>query len=274
MISFATRRRPWLYIVTFLMLTLSLILLDSVHALDPLKNSAAGVVASWQIRAQAIGDHISVARSSTQSTEDLQAELDAVKKQRDQLLADDSRLIGLERENAMLRNEIGFQQAHPTYDMVAAQVVKNDHETPERVITIDCGTDKGVRVGMAVTTPEGNMAGIVDQVTARSAVVRLIIDQQVHVSAVVQETGDQGTIVGAWQQSKRLLLRDTGNQSGIAVGQHITSGGLTNFVVSSIPIGQVYSVKSNIVADSQEIEIVPYADFDTIRDVVVIRGTK
>jgi len=138
MISFATRRRPWLYIVTFLMLTLSLIILDSVHALDPLKNRAAGVVASWQIRAQAIGDHISVARSSTQSTEDLQAELDAVKKQRDQLLADDSRLIGLERENAMLRNEIGFQQAHPTYDMVAAQVVKNDHETPERVITIDC----------------------------------------------------------------------------------------------------------------------------------------
>ena len=41
MTSFGTRRRPWLYIATFIGLTLLLILLDSQHAFDPIKGGAS-----------------------------------------------------------------------------------------------------------------------------------------------------------------------------------------------------------------------------------------
>ena len=70
-----------------------------------------------------------LARGSVQNTEDLQAQIDTLTKQRDQLLVDNSRLADLDREVQQLRKQLDFQQAQPTYDIVAADVVKNDRES-------------------------------------------------------------------------------------------------------------------------------------------------
>ncbi|HEY7908202.1 MAG TPA: hypothetical protein VIC60_04980, partial [Thermomicrobiales bacterium] len=110
MTSFGTRRRPWLYIATFIGLTLLLILLDSQHAFDPIKGGASDVLASWQQRAKAVGDRLGLARGSVQNTEDLQTQIDTLTKQRDQLLVDNSRLADLDREVQQLRKQLDFQQ--------------------------------------------------------------------------------------------------------------------------------------------------------------------
>lgn len=272
--SFGTRRRPWLYVATFVGLTVLLVLLDSQHAFDPIKGGASSVVASWQQRAKAVADRLGVARGSVQNTEDLQAQIDALTKQRDQLLVDNSRLAGLDREVQQLRKQLDFQQAQPTYDIVAAEVVKNDRESSRKAATINKGKDDGLAKGMAVTSPEGLMVGIVTDLTAHTALVTFIIDDSVHVSAVVQDTGDQGIVVGAWQESKRLLLREVDKNVRIDQGQRIVTGSLTNGVVPNLLIGYVYSVKREAVSDTQEIELVPYVSFDKLRTVSIIRGKK
>ena len=274
MTTFGTRRRPVRYVVTFLALTVALILLDAQGVFDPIKGGASAVVASWQARAQSIGDRLGVARGSVQNTEELQAQLDTVTKQRDQLLVDNSRLADLEREVARLRQQLDFQQAQPTYDIVAAEVVKNDRESPRKVATINKGTDDGLARGMAVTTPEGLLVGQITALTARTAEVTFIIDESIHVSALVQETGDQGVVVGAWQQSKRLLLREVDKNAKIAEGQRVVTGTLTNGVLPNIPIGYIYSVRKQAITDTQEIELVPYANFDRLRTVSIVRGRK
>lgn len=274
MTTFGTRRRPWLYVATFLTLTVALILLDAQGAFAPIKGGASALVASWQQRAQSVGDRLGVARGSVQNTEELQAQLDATTKQRDQLLVDNSRLADLEREVARLRQQLDFQQAQPTYDIVAADVVKNDRESPRKVATINKGTEDGLARGMAVTTPEGLLVGQITALTARTAEVTFIIDESVHVSALVQETGDQGVVVGAWQQSKRLLLKEVDKNAKIAEGQRIVTGTLTNGVLPNIPIGYIYSVRKQAISDTQEIELVPYANFDRLRTVSIVRGKK
>lgn len=274
MTTFGTRRRPWLYVATFLTLTVALILLDAQGAFAPIKGGASAVVASWQQRAQSVGDRLGVARGSVQNTEELQAQLDATTKQRDQLLVDNSRLADLEREVARLRQQLDFQQAQPTYDIVAADVVKNDRESPRKVVTINKGTNDGLVRGMAVTTPEGLLVGQITALTARTAEVTFIIDESIHISALVQETGDQGVVVGAWQQSKRLLLKEVDKNAKIAEGQRVVTGTLTNGVLPNIPIGYIYSVRKQAISDTQEIELVPYANFDRLRTVSIVRGKK
>ncbi len=272
--SFGSRRRPWLTIATFVGLTLLLILLDSQHAFDPIKGGASNVVASWQQRAQTIGDRLGVARGSVQKTEDLQAQIDQLTKQRDQLLADNSRLANLDREVQQLRKQLDFQQAQPTYDIVAADVVKNDRESSRKVATINKGKDDGLTKGMAVTSPEGLMVGLITDLTAHTAQVTFVIDDSIHVSAVVQDSGEQGIVVGAWQQSKRLLLKEVDKSATIEQGQRIVTGNLTNGVVPNLLIGYVYSVKKEAISDTQEIELVPYASFDKLRTVSIVRGKK
>jgi rod shape-determining protein MreC len=272
--SFGNRRRPWLYIATFLGLTVALILLDSQGVFDPIKDGASSVVASWQQRAKAIGDRLGVARGSVQSNEDLQAQVDALTKQRDQLLNDNSRLAQLEQENQTLRKQLDFAQSQPTYDIVAAEVVKNDRESPRKVATIDKGKDDGLARGMAVTTPEGLMLGLITELTAHTAQVTFIIDDSIHVSAVVQETSDQGVAIGAWQESKRLLLKQVDKNAKVTAGQRVVTGTLTNGVLPNIPIGYIYSVQREDISDTQVIELIPYANFDKLLTVSIVRGKK
>jgi len=274
MTSFGSRRRPWLYIATFVGLTLLLILLDSQHAFDPIKGGASSVLASWQERAKSVGDRLGVARGSVQNTGDLQAQIDTLTKQRDQLLVDNSRLADLDREVQRLRQQLDFQQAQPTYDVVAADVVKNDRESSKKECTINKGKDEGLAKGMAVTSPEGLMVGMITDVTAHTALVTFIIDDSIHVSAVVQDSGEQGIVVGAWQESKRLLLREVDKNAKIAQGQRIVTGNLTNGVVPNLLVGSVYSVQKEDISDTQVIELIPYADFDKLRTVSIVRGKK
>ncbi len=42
----------------------------------------------------------------------------------------------------------------------------------------------------------------------------------------------------------------------------------------NLPIGYVYSVKKDAISDTQEIELIPYANFDKLRTVSVVRGKK
>ena len=274
MTSFGTRRRPWLYIATFVGLTLLLILLDSQHAFDPIKGGVSSVLASWQERAKAVGDRLGVARGSVQNTEDLRAQNEILKKQNAQLLVDNSGLVDLRRENQQLRQQLDFQQAQPTYDIASAEVIKNDHESSKKECTINKGKGDGLAKGMAVTSPEGLMVGMITDVTSHTALVTFIIDDSIHVSGVVQENGEQGIVVGAWQESKRLLMREVDKNAKIAQGQRIVTGNLTNGVMPNLLIGYVYSVQKEDVSDTQVIELVPYAAFDTLRTVNIVRGKK
>lgn len=274
MTSFGSRRRPWLYIATFIGLTLLLILLDSQHAFDPIKSGTSSVLASWQGRAKAVGDRLGVARGSVQNTGDLQAQIDTLTKQRDQLLVDNSRLADLDREVQQLRKQLDFQQAQPTYDIVAADVIKNDRESSKKECTINKGKDDGLAKGMAVTSPEGLMVGMITDVTPHTALVTFIIDNSIHVSAVVQDSGEQGIVVGAWQESKRLLLREVDKNAKIEQGQRIVTGNLTNGVVPNLLVGSVYSVQKEDISDTQVIELIPYANFDKLRTVSIVRGKK
>ena len=272
--SFVPRRRSWLYIGSLLAAVVLLLLLDSTGAFAPFRDGASGVLGVWQGRAREFADRIGVARGGVQDTQALQKQLDRVTAQRDQLLVENSRLADLEYQNELLRKQLDFQAAQPKLEFITAEVYKNDRESTRKEIVIGKGTADRVAVGMAVTTPEGFMVGVVTKAEANSSLVTLIVDQTIHLSAVVQQTGTQATVHGAWQQSKRLLLRNVDKNAKITQGQRIVTGTFTNGVFPNLLIGEVLSVKNDPVADSQEIEVLPYAEFDKLRLVNVIVGRK
>lgn len=272
--SFAPRRRSVLSIGSLLAVTLLLLLLDSTGAFAPFKDGTSGVLGAWQGRAQSFADRVGVARGGVQDTQELQRRLALVTAQRDQLLVENSRLADLEAQNELLRKQLDFQAAQPKLEFLTAEVYKNDRESVRKEIIIGKGAADRLAVGMAVTTPEGFMVGIVTKVEANTALVTLIVDQTMRISAVVQQNGTQATVHGAWQQSKRLLLRNVDKNAKVQKGQRVITGTFTNGVSPNLLIGEVLDVRADPVADSQEIEVVPYAEFDKLRLVNVIVGRK
>ena len=91
-------------------------------------------------------------------------------------------------------------------------------------------------------------------------------------------TGESAEIAPLYEPISRVdltaVVREVDKSVNIQQGQRIVTGNLTNGVVPNLLIGYVYSVKKEAISDTQEIELVPYANFDKLRTVSVVRGKK
>src|SRR5699024_4932251 len=85
---------------------------------------------------------------------DLETQLEALREERDELLADNARLRVLEEEVEQLRNQLDFQEQHPDLEPIPANVISGDPKGIERIIIIDQGREAGIRTGMAVVSPD------------------------------------------------------------------------------------------------------------------------
>ena len=124
---------------------------------------------------------------------------------------------------------------------VLARVISGPVNNFEETITIDKGSDDGIREGMAAVTGAG-LVGRVDRVTSSTAVIRLVTDPRMLVGALLVTTGDQGLVEGrgrgqppALQVSGRVELID---------GDRIQTSGLaTSIYPPDVPIGRVVGVE-------------------------------
>src|SRR5690606_22533554 len=98
----------------------------------------------------------------------------------------------LELEQILTRSELTFAG---DVEQVLARVVAGPVNNFEETITIDKGSDHGIREGMVVVTGAG-LVGRVDRVTGSSSVVRLVTDPRMRVGALVVSTGDRGLVEG------------------------------------------------------------------------------
>lgn len=156
------------------------------------------------------------------------------------------------RENARLRQLVGFQKQTP-WKLKAAHVIGRDPANWWRTVFIDLGSREGVREDFPVLAAEGLVGRISTVGYTRSQVV-LLGDPNCRVSALIQETGDHGVIAPS-----SVNLPDSGLvnlthlsraevKPGRAVvsagvelkpGHNVISSGLGGVFPKGIPIGQL-----------------------------------
>lgn len=203
----------------------------------------------------------------------------------------------LERENAQLRGQLNVAEHQLTdytqlrrdlgfklrgeypagYELQPARVVVMPTGSDMRTLTIDSGTDDGIREGDSVIA-DGALVGIVDRASSSDAVVSLILDDTLQVSASVSEEGSD-----AWgiletistEGAPIMQLRQVKQSATVHVYDNlVTSGfsrnGLTSRYPAGIPIGQVTSVRNDSADVYKTVQVSPYADVDRLDHVYVL----
>ena len=148
-------------------------------------------------------------------------------------------------ENGKLRQAIGWQQ-QTSWKGRWARVVLRDPANWWRTIQIDLGLRDGAATNMPVMTIEG-IVGKIDQVGFHSSRVVLIGDPNCEVSAVVENTQDDGVI-----QADSLTVIDPsivqltflGGQSAAKPGAQVFTSGLGGVFPPGIPIGKIVETNS------------------------------
>ena len=193
------------------------------------------------------------------------AENDALKKQ----LAD--ALVELQRQRALADRTRGLEQLLELQDhskvMTVAAAIIADGATPDfRTITIDKGSNSGLKTDMGVIAP-GGVVGRIVVPSPRAAKVQLLIDRNAAAGAIIERSRAQGIIVGGGDDHLRMDY--VSEASDIVVGDVVMTSGIDGIFPKGFLIGRVETVDKNGPA-YRRIVVKPAVDFRALEDVLVV----
>jgi rod shape-determining protein MreC len=186
----------------------------------------------------------------------------------------------IEAQNQELLNLLNLKQSlQPS--SVPAVVISNGMSNVNYYVTIDRGSDDGVRVDDPVVTGDqqgARLVGIVSSVTAISADVRLLIDEGFSVPGRLATSGETGLVVGNGDQD--LTMQDipatTKFPSGDAAAESVFTitysiGDQHGRFPPNILIGTVSSVVQGGVQPDAQVSVRPAVDFSSLEAVLVLQ---
>lgn len=184
------------------------------------------------------------------------------------------------QENAQLRKLVALNRgpalAASAYEAVTARVISRSPTVWHSAVTIDIGSDDGVRVDDPVISGDG-LVGLIASAQGGSAQVTLITDHTSAVSAKVLPGGVQGVIRPEVGDPEDLILDFIDSTKDVHGGQAVvTSGwraqGLASLFPPGLPVGEVTSASIVEQEASQQVHLRPYADLANLDIVQVLTG--
>ncbi len=212
----------------------------------------------------------------------LRARIDELQSQVSELSNSRVRIRELENENTLLRQQLGYKQANPDFDILGAtvlernpdfaRVVGQDPSNLVRYILVDQGSAEGVKAGMPVITPQG-LVGRVTATGTHWAKVLLIIDPSSSVNAVVQSTRATGIVQGESGNlvTNNLIVKYLPQGEAIKVGDLILTSGMGGNFPKRLVIGEVIQVHKRDIELFQEATIKPTVDFTRLEFVLILK---
>lgn len=199
-------------------------------------------------------------RGIRKKNQDLQEEVARLKMEQVQL-----------RQNAdqaaRLQNLLEFKEKYISRT-VAAQVIGSSGTEQSRVIVIDKGTRDGIKIDMAVVTPDG-IVGKVKDVFPLSSQVLLISDHDSGAGVILEHSRLQGIVKGT--SLGELQINDIMSDEQIEAGDHVITSGGDRIYPKGFSVGTVISATPDHDNDPfLAIKIKPAADLRRLEEVLVV----
>ncbi len=226
-------------------------------ALRPMQKGASAVTLFLTDTWQFIGDVQNVYRDNLQLRRELE-----------KYGGSDLHLLETLQENRRLRNLLQFQEA-VEHELTPAQVIGRNPSSWFSTLTIDKGSNDGIKVDMPVVTNLGLVGKIID-VMPNHAKVQLIISPSSGISAIVQRTRDNGVLVGLSTPRGYTRITRLEQHADIREGDVIISSPLTGVFPKGLVIGRVVEVSDDPVSLERSALVLPEVDFDRLEEVLII----
>lgn len=181
---------------------------------------------------------------------------------------DSVKMAELSSENASLKTQLSYKEAHPEMKLLLANVISLDPTNYFGTLIIDRGSNDGVATGQAVTSL-GVLVGKIDQVSPDSSRVLLITSKDSIVQVMLQDSRTLGVLSGGISGMK---LGSIPIDTAIKPSESIITSGLGGKLPKGIYVGVAgneVSVKSDIF---KTIEVKSPVDFFRLENLFVVTG--
>ncbi len=174
------------------------------------------------------------------SRRELLRQNESLRRENQQLKLQSARAVNVERENARLRQIVGWQQ-QKGWKMKLGSVILREPANWWRTVQIDLGQREGISNNLPVLTTDGFLVGRTASVSLTRCQVVLVGDPNCRVSARVEnESRDTGVIGSAGPLESELVeLGYLSRNALLKPGQEVVTSGLGGIFPKDIPIGKI-----------------------------------
>jgi len=209
--------------------------------------------------------------------EDMEKELEALRKEnaalKDQARQGEAAL----RENERLRHLVGLAVEHPDFDKVDAKVTAYGSDNWYSTLTIGKGSAADISPGDCVVDEYGYLVGVVSVVGLNWSTVRTVVDVELEMGALISRTDEAALMEGDFRLmgEGKLKLTYLPQDGDLQTGDTIVTSGLRSGETATYPSGLVVGCIEEVVRNENGIGsyavVAPAADLDALEQVFVIR---
>ncbi|MCB0412488.1 MAG: rod shape-determining protein MreC [Bdellovibrionales bacterium] len=211
--------------------------------------------------------------SGVRGTTAMYLDLIGIKKTNQDLLKENAELraqLGsmteLQLENERLNELLAFKQK-TNMELLAAKVIGKDLLPDHNTITINRGSQHGLKKSMAALTVAGAV-GYVFRVQDFTSQILLLTDRYSAIDAIVQRSRARGIIEGFSKEACRM--RYLRRSDDVKTGDLIVTSGLDNIFPKGFPIGTVTEVNRSEYGVTQDVEIAPFINSTNMEEIFIV----
>lgn len=182
--------------------------------------------------------------------------------------------LELRKEVEAMKKTLKLNQTLGESSYLNATVVNRNLGYWYNTITIDKGSNNGVKEDMAVVVSEG-LIGKVIKTTKFNSTVKLLTSDDVNNKISVKiQIGDQfvyGLLSGYEEKKRTFTIEGISSNLEIPMNSLVTTTGMGDIFPSGIAIGKVSAVHTDNFDLAKTVEVVGTADFDDLTYVTVLK---
>lgn len=203
---------------------------------------------------------------------ELEKENEDLKLANQKLLAENSELKLLTKENDILKKELGFLE-DKKYNYLAGKVIGASYGTFSNALIFNRGEKDGMQNGLAVATDNGIMVGKIVKTNDDSSVFLLITDNNSKVAgSIVNADNSIGVVRGDHGLGIQMDLIPQNEK--VDIGNIVITSGLENNIPQGLIIGQIENIISSKTELFQSVSIKSLISFDKLSSVFAILPPK
>lgn len=161
------------------------------------------------------------------------------------------------------------REIHAPLKLVSAKVVSNRLNSPDNLITIDCGEADGVKPNMGVASGNG-LVGVVYMTGQHYSIVLPVLNRRSHISCSIRHTDYFGYLNWDGTDTRFAYLDDIPRHAKFEEGDWVVTSGFSHVFPKGIAVGKIVGIYDSADGMSYKLKIHLATDFGCLRDVCVI----
>ena len=193
-----------------------------------------------------------------------------LKNEIDELKGQLAEMEEIKKQNEFYKNYLEIKDKNPDFKFTDAKIISRDSQDPFKSFVIKKGSADGVSRNDPVITNAG-LVGYVTEVGITTCKVATILSPEITLGALDNRTGDSGVVSGTLSFAEKGYTRiyNLSRSCSVSLGDIVVTSGEGIFP-EGILIGTIESVESDKYNTSIYAEVKPFADFENLKNVMVI----